>query len=445
MESTFKDSNSEVEIPVYSLHNEEQSESGQSPLLNQRGRSNEPTPFLNHHSDHVENTITAIDAAPFILSANRKYSFLAAALFCWLSLLTFLVASIKPTITHVYNNGASLEDYGITISTDVNGTVVLNAAVNEIRLTKGESYDVTEVMSKLTRRWSAPILSIYVGDIVTWHRSSNENIVSCNQNGVADPAYRRYIDSALGSGLFTKTFDVAGTYYYISENSQTLNGVVVVKVAPAIRRNNGMGGALSPLPSGIQTDIRSDMFSSIDGCWQLCAVSNDRGSKPDSNWLEVCDGDYFFLGVSALVAGSNFVEDKYTFGAFGKYSAIQDGMQKLTSYGSSVVVTGTLQNGIYWYNIESQARSSYPYLSIGFSSSPSETINWSYGWIYDGTASSGACSKQVSIGFDSGNTYYSVGCSGPISYSQQSSAANRYIFEAWTSTCPVLFPPDESL
>ena len=116
---------------------------------------------------------------------------------------------------------------------------------------------------------------IYIGDKVTWTWESDENIISCNSDGILaeNPSEVTLNSGPLGSKnyhTYTHIFFEEGKYYYRSERSKTMRGFVKVNPRPVISGHLDKFGPVHTIPKGVQHSITTTMMLSYDGCWVVC-------------------------------------------------------------------------------------------------------------------------------------------------------------------------------
>lgn len=123
------------------------------------------------------------------------------------------------------------------ISLDINADIIRIADV--VRFPKPKTYRISQTTANRNRVWSARGMIVYVGDSISWTWTLNENIVECDSQGNlltrnADTMYSGPLGKALPGDTYTFQFNAAGRRYYRSENSLSMDGVVLVKVQPPI-------------------------------------------------------------------------------------------------------------------------------------------------------------------------------------------------------------------
>jgi plastocyanin len=96
---------------------------------------------------------------------------------------------------------------------------------------------VNQIVVNSERRWSASTVDAYVGDTVVWSWNTNENVVESDSTSTpkAMPGFKSG-DLAVKSSFHYQATQ-AGTYYFASENTASMNGQLVVK--PRISMENG--------------------------------------------------------------------------------------------------------------------------------------------------------------------------------------------------------------
>jgi plastocyanin len=301
-------------------------------------------------------------------------------------------------------------------------------------MVKPVTYKTEETISKGSRSWSTPYVTLYVGDSFTWTWSTNENVVSCDKTGAIASIDDQTIRSGAltGSGTYTTTMRTAGTYFYCSENSQTMAGQLVVVDQPSLSPNRDSSvGPLPVVPSGVQHHMTGEHILTLDGCWMSCFSQplNQAFNKPNS--LASCSGDWLFMSVVTTSAPNDYI-----IGAFGRKSVVFSKETNL-NYGMQGVVPTVLENGAYWFD----GSYSGSYWDVGFAaaSSPISQVkaDWNNNYRnghYTNCATelpSPACESCFSWGYSGGY----IGCD-PFT------ADAQYLRVFLTNTCPLLVPPN---
>jgi plastocyanin len=312
------------------------------------------------------------------------------------------------------------------------------------------------------RMWTHRSYSIYASDSIRWEWTSNENVVSTDPNGIFNQNPIIHSGALSLGGSFEMQFTVPGTYYYGSENSQTMTGTVIVMEGPSItlsresfefKTPNSKTTTISKptstvnVPVGVQLNLPLD---GLDSCWVKCYeegydktssssfYSSCRSSNSDSAWVLVGVKDS--LDVTTLKVA-----------AFGRYNKVFAS----TYLSTSGTMTPTLENGVYWYNAYmSSSSSSYynGYTSFGFSHdatiaftskyyySDSSTYSYyydpyDYTYYYPYDVSTSSCEKRVSwpLYRDAG---YVAGCT--------KTASESYRKIVMKNTCNVYSPTTAS-
>jgi plastocyanin len=251
------------------------------------------------------------------------------------------------------------------------------------------------------RMWTHPSYSIYASDSIRWEWTSNENVVSTDPNGTFNENPIIHSGALSLGGSFVMQFTVPGTYYYGSENSQTMTGTVIVMEGPSITLSRESIEFKTPysktitiskptstvnkinVPVGVQLNLPLD---GLDSCWVKCYEegydqtssfrfsSSCRSSYSDSNWV--------LVGVKDSPNATTL-----KVAAFGRYN-----MVFATTYlSTSGTMTPTLENGVNWY---------FAYLP-GYSAGYYNGYT-SFGFSHDATIALTRKSHHI----DSGSDYY---------------------------------------
>lgn len=303
------------------------------------------------------------------------------------------------------------------------GETLLNVNANAITFSKPMTYTVVQVIGQDgNRHWDAPALKIVSGDAVHWEWETNENVLSCDSGGSITPKSHRTINSGQlrTSGKYERRFNTAGTYYYLSENSQTMKGVVIVVERQVLTADRSFVGETKLVPSGVQTTITTSDLQKMDGCWAPCHTSDFSSTRPES-LLDKCSGDWIFLAAGS--AGSILV------GAFAKASVFSRSSRDnvFSDYRYQYVTVNNFENGVYWY----EAKNTYSgYHTHGFSTNLQTTLYSSYEMVdYPGSSNWNGCQGSLSFGNNGGT----ANCNWL-------SSRNNYRI-VYTNTCAVAAPP----
>mmetsp|Transcript_26498 Transcript_26498/g.34839 ORF Transcript_26498/g.34839 Transcript_26498/m.34839 type:complete len:403 (-) Transcript_26498:85-1293(-) len=87
---------------------------------------------------------------------------------------------------------------------------------------------IHEIPTPTSREWSENFVEITVGTKITWTWTSNENLVEASENFAVknDPAFSS--GAIQHGGAVSYIFETPGTYYFVSENTASMRGTVVV-------------------------------------------------------------------------------------------------------------------------------------------------------------------------------------------------------------------------
>jgi plastocyanin len=122
-----------------------------------------------------------------------------------------------------------------TIGSQNSATVV--TGVGKIAFQTPKTVQIAQQTTDGTRTWNPKTTEVYVGDTVDWAWNTNENVVE-SSSSFTPMAQPRFFSGALSlKGSFSHTAKEPGTYYFASENTATMTGVLVVK--PRVTITNG--------------------------------------------------------------------------------------------------------------------------------------------------------------------------------------------------------------
>jgi hypothetical protein len=182
------------------------------------------------------------------------------------------------------------------------------------------------------------------------------------------------------------------------------------------------------------------VMQSLQGCWQPCYDSNFGDSSPSSlasilgkcigNWVFVYTNDDYVTTSNNIIAGA-FAKKSFLLGA-----EVSDFTCE-TPGADCFIDPGVLSQGVYWYHMEMSDdygdRSSF-----GFSTAPTVTLNWNYGYVDVGarTAVTGGdshCKGSLSWSLSASNN----GRQSPSAIDCIVSSDARYRKRVMTNTCPL--------
>lgn len=321
----------------------------------------------------------------------------------------------------------------MSITSLTNGKTALDLNTDVIRFLKPNSFAITEIVKNTVRTWSTKYIKVYVDDVVSWVWETNENIVSCDANGAIlhDSKYDLYSGPLNGpGGKYSYHFLKAGTYYYTSQNSESMNGAVVVMDQPSLTTMRAVTGAVPLVPLGIQKDLSEQTINQIDGCWQTCAEYKLGEATPATEeMLKQCSGDFLYFGIK------NLLTNNYIVGAFGDKKKMFSFTDTYANYGADYSVKTSASNKVNWYKFD--IPSQYGYASIGFTNQDISVY-----WRYKMVGRSSNC--QDSMGWGIGPTSYTWTlyaidgvCYDLSPDSQESNHLKRVVL---TNTCPLFYP-----
>mmetsp|Transcript_3259 Transcript_3259/g.4272 ORF Transcript_3259/g.4272 Transcript_3259/m.4272 type:complete len:353 (+) Transcript_3259:71-1129(+) len=107
-------------------------------------------------------------------------------------------------------------------------TETLRLSGNTIWFQDSKEIEIHEVPTSTSREWSQSYVNVTVGTKVTWTWTSNENLVEAAENYAvkADPSFSSGVIQY--GGTLSHTFETPGTYFFVSENTASMRGKVVV-------------------------------------------------------------------------------------------------------------------------------------------------------------------------------------------------------------------------
>jgi plastocyanin len=122
-----------------------------------------------------------------------------------------------------------------TIGSRNSGTVITGRG--EIAFQTPKVVPIAQKTVEGTRAWSPKTTEMYVGDTAQWSWDTNENIVE-SSSSFTPMAQPRFASGVLAlKSSFAHTAKQPGTFYFASENTATMTGVLVVK--PRVTITNG--------------------------------------------------------------------------------------------------------------------------------------------------------------------------------------------------------------
>ena len=342
-----------------------------------------------------------------------------------------------------------------------NGKRALKIDASELHLIDQRTYFVNQTATAKGKKvWDKPSLAVYVGDTVEWSWSGHDdNIISCDEHGVVpdvveDWSVLIYSGNPGMKNAHSYTFTHEGVYYYTSERTASLEGVVSARAMPSLSVPRQTVGEVRRVPWGVLRALSWEDLGAIDGCFQTCydslslsrtASVSTSGSDSDSDGAvpTSCTGEWVFWGLA--LASATASSNSFILGAFGKQAlSFSPSSVNLTDViGNRTTVNGRENNGLYWYHL--------PGRSMGFSSERSMVLQSRYGFVNPGTNSSCNASMSWSVqvqaaasdGLKKSDTD-TDSSPGHVWVAAECALWNndgRHRLVAMTSTCPLLLPP----
>lgn len=361
-----------------------------------------------------------------------------------------------------------------------NDEIILDINVDTIRLQRSHNFVIHQIGNEIDKfEWDIKALIVYVGDTVIWNWKSNDNIISCDSLGNLHPNRTIYSGSLGNRHLSTLphqnknqatltynfTFTKSGTYYYKSENSPFLKGMIIVhdiQILSLFRKD--YTGPLQLIPKGLQTNLKLFDIYKMDGCWEICqnngettrigdTLSQDHLEYEQSNIIHTdilakCVGDWIFVGALSLLkendlsfeynfnnnpinSFTNAVKDSnIVMGGFGRKENLLNIQSKsIIAENGDTIIRPVQENNISWYSVNNVLYKKFGYASLGLSSQCSDIR------LSKGLELTNNCMNSISLTYDKSqmNAFsWSVNCiANPTSYSHV----------IMTNTCPIYYPP----
>jgi len=146
-----------------------------------------------------------------------------------------------------------LNDF-VSVKVDENNGTSLFITAPVVSLGTPQAKTITQLIQGQNNWvWSSDLLDCHVGDTITWDWSTNENIIEADS--MFNPMYSPSFSSGtltLG-GSYSHVFTAPGTHYFMSQNTASLSGTIVVYPGNVQARNgmlqlptSGSGAALRP-------------------------------------------------------------------------------------------------------------------------------------------------------------------------------------------------------
>jgi plastocyanin len=343
--------------------------------------------------------------------------------------------------SNVWEQDIVVGELDAKINTLENSSAIINLKASKFNIYQPVTHLNSQETVNGQRMWTHRSYSIYASDSIRWEWTSNENIVSTDSNGVPDENPNIHSGVLSLGGSFAMQFTVPGTYYYGSENSQTMGGKVTVMEGPSISLSRESIVFKTPsfttteiakptstvnVPVGVQLNLPLD---GLDSCWVKCYEEGYDQISSSSFYSPSCsatagnsDTDWVMVGVKDS-PDATFLK----VAAFGRYNKVF----AKASTSTSGTVTPNLDNGVYWYKAYSSNYGGYT--SFGFSQDASieltDKSGSSYYFLSDGSTTS--CEKRLSwpLYRDAG---YVAGCT--------KTASESYRKIVMKNTCEVYSP-----
>lgn len=340
-------------------------------------RGNEGSEYIDPAVDRVPVDIDATDTSLFrhhkLSTLFRRHLPFCILAFFALILFINLFDNISHLRGHYYLNSLSTNEmknlaFIAKSIHSIDGNKVTLHNIESITFLNENYYELNQVMRGRKRIWSHFAIKIAVGDTVHWRWSTNENIVSCDANGYILKSNLIINSGKLSeSGTHEKPFTTPGTYYYTSENSQTMRGVIVVLPGAEVNiKNNRLNGSsFSPVPWGVQRDMPLSQLQSMDGCWKPCRLIGT--TELDTLIKCASSSEWIFVSVinDEFQLDDNSQRDNEILakvGAFGRSSAFKKDFTSKIDLGKwndqdqsqSIPIsqyTALEENGVFWYNV----------------------------------------------------------------------------------------------
>ena len=342
------------------------------------------------------------------------------------------ISSLNDEISSLNNKVNDLSDHVsfVKLTRLASGRQSMDIDADLIRFPHQQIHQLTEIFKDGQRVWSEPYYAVNVGDSVTWNWNTIENIVSADSSykildGSSRLIYSGKLDTKI-PGSFTFKFEIPGTYYYASENSQSMRGFIKVNEMPYVLPVQSILGPIHPIPSGPQKSLnRTYLEKELQGCWVVChnqPISYATSSIP--TMLGECGSDWIFFGSYLKTNPSDIL-----LGAFAKADIFErsDDSSNQNYYSSVISVPAVFENGVYWYYYHN---ANYNWFTYGFSSRNNPSLNRNY--VYTECNNNGYqvpdCSSILSFG-------YAQGCAS----CHYSSSSDMYRI-VYKNTCEVASP-----
>uniref|UniRef100_A0A7S2F0L6 Uncharacterized protein n=1 Tax=Octactis speculum TaxID=3111310 RepID=A0A7S2F0L6_9STRA len=121
-----------------------------------------------------------------------------------------------------------LNDF-MSVEVDENNDASLVITAPAISFRTPQAKTITQqIQGQNNWHWSSDTIDCHVGDTITWDWSTNENIIEADStfNPLSNPSFS---SGALNlGGSYSHVFKASGTHYYMSQNTASLSGTVVV-------------------------------------------------------------------------------------------------------------------------------------------------------------------------------------------------------------------------
>mmetsp|Transcript_2319 Transcript_2319/g.6561 ORF Transcript_2319/g.6561 Transcript_2319/m.6561 type:complete len:462 (+) Transcript_2319:124-1509(+) len=188
------------------------------------------------------------------------------------------------------HNDSTILAVGPAGDTTLASTSSLRLRSPEVVFENNKAYVLT-MIDQAEPVWDAPAISIQVGDSVTWSWSASyQNVVQANSEYAAIVDEPGTFSSGLPTvgGEFTVKFDAAGTFYYKSQNSDSLTGWIRVReskwgAGDLVVANNVTVGADAHIQGNVY--VRGIQLSHYAGHFVVLVGDGGRASYTSSSYL----------------------------------------------------------------------------------------------------------------------------------------------------------------
>mmetsp|Transcript_1042 Transcript_1042/g.1349 ORF Transcript_1042/g.1349 Transcript_1042/m.1349 type:complete len:346 (-) Transcript_1042:133-1170(-) len=134
--------------------------------------------------------------------------------------------TLVPT-TQQQTEAPSLVQDEVIVGSDITNNLRLNG--RKIWFQDSKEIEINEVPTPTAREWSNNNIEITVGTTITWIWTSNENLVEASENYAVKSNPTFSSGAIQHGGALSYTFETSGTYFFVSENTASMRGKIVVK------------------------------------------------------------------------------------------------------------------------------------------------------------------------------------------------------------------------